>query len=93
MPQNRVFMMQGLIAFSAETGCRDTLVKKEWIKIYPNPEANFRVNYSVAMIETANIEFTNRSAGAELYYWDFDDGTYSTEQNPVHKYTQSLGNI
>jgi PKD repeat protein len=82
------FYDAGVIAFSAETGCRDTLVKKEWIKIYPNPEANFRVNYSVAMIETANIEFTNRSAGAELYYWDFDDGTYSTEQNPVHKYTE-----
>ncbi len=77
----------GVVAFSAETKCRDTLIKKEWIKIYPNPEANFRVNYSVAMIETANIEFTNRSAGAELYYWDFADGTYSTEQNPTHRYT------
>ena len=79
----------GLIAFSAETGCRDTLVKKEWIKVYPNPEANFRVNYSVAMLETANIRFTNRSEGADLYYWDFGDGIFSSEQNPSHTYTEA----
>jgi PKD repeat protein len=82
------FYDAGLIAFSSETGCRDTLIKEEWIKIYPNPEANFRVNYSVAMIETANIQFTNRSRGAELYYWDFGDGAYSTLENPMHTYRE-----
>ncbi|MBP1928149.1 PKD repeat protein [Methanolinea mesophila] len=32
------------------------------------------------------VRFTDRSAGAETWYWDFGDGTTSTEQDPVHTF-------
>lgn len=77
----------GFIATSSETGCSDTLIRKEWFRVYPNPEANYMVNYSVAMIETANIQFTNRSSGAEFFHWDFGDGATSALPDPLHTYT------
>ncbi len=35
------------------------------------------------------IQFTNESEQAESFFWDFGDGTYSTDTNPVHRYTRS----
>jgi hypothetical protein len=32
------------------------------------------------------IRFVNRSSFGESYIWDFDDGQYSSEENPVHTY-------
>lgn len=33
-----------------------------------------------------NVTFTNTSLFADTYLWDFDDGTTSTEINPLHTY-------
>ncbi len=33
-------------------------------------------------------EFFDQSISATSWYWDFGDGTYSTEQNPVHEYAE-----
>lgn len=46
----------------------------------------------VAHFETTGLgmgqyQFTNLSANAEVYHWDFGDGEQSTEANPVHTYT------
>jgi len=32
------------------------------------------------------VAFTNNSSDASVYWWDFGDGFYSTEQNPVHAF-------
>jgi len=37
----------------------------------------------------ATIEFTNQSSKASAYYWDFGDGSTSTEANPAHRYSTS----
>ncbi|HRI29269.1 MAG TPA: FISUMP domain-containing protein [Chitinophagales bacterium] len=34
------------------------------------------------------VTFTNTSQNATLYYWNFGDGNYSTQPNPVHTYAQ-----
>ena len=51
------------------------------IEIQSLPEANF--NYSVNGLE---VSFTNNSINATSYEWDFGDGIYSQEENPVHEY-------
>jgi PKD repeat protein len=35
------------------------------------------------------VQFTDRSTGAEAWSWDFGDGSSTTEQNPVHVYTSA----
>lgn len=37
------------------------------------------------------ITFTNQSTNADNFFWDFGDGTYSTDANPVHHYPNGLG--
>ena len=38
------------------------------------------------------IEFSNQSERAESYEWDFGDGSFSSDPNPVHEY-RSSGNF
>jgi PKD repeat protein len=41
--------------------------------------------------ETLPIQFFDRSTGVEIcrWWWDFGDGEYSNEQNPVHTYSKA----
>ena len=51
-----------------------------------------RANAEDSVIATTNncapftIQFTNKSKDAASYFWDFGDGTTSTQVNPVHTY-------
>lgn len=38
---------------------------------------------------TMTVTLSNTSKDAESYYWDFGDGTSSTEQSPVHTYAMA----
>ncbi|MBN1820037.1 MAG: gliding motility-associated C-terminal domain-containing protein, partial [Prolixibacteraceae bacterium] len=76
------------IAFSNETQCSDTLVKKDWITVHPKPVAAFEVNYPVATIENPDITFSNLSGLAENYFWDFGDSFNSILENPQHSYSE-----
>lgn len=55
------------------------------ITILPVPDANFTFD-----VNGNEVTFTNTSqAGPNaVYTWDFDDGNFSNEENPVHVYTQ-----
>jgi PKD repeat protein len=35
------------------------------------------------------VVFTNRSANAQIYSWDFGDGRQSTQKDPVHIYDEN----
>lgn len=39
--------------------------------------------------EPGKVNFTNRSSNAVSYEWNFDDGTASTQLNPVKTYNQN----
>ena len=53
-------------------------------------EAKFDIASNMVLLsDGVNGIFTNTSTGAESYEWDFADGSYSTEENPVHTYTEA----
>jgi PKD repeat protein len=55
---------------------------------YAPPVTNFITNVTNGDIPL-NVQFTDTSTGIiSAYNWSFGDGTYSTEQNPIHVYTQ-----
>ena len=77
-----------LIAYSSETGCVDTLVIPDWIRVHRNPFSKFEVDYQVALIDNSDITFINYSERAVNYFWDFGDSITSEEFAPVHTYTE-----
>lgn len=58
------------------------------ITVYPIPTADFTWSPNPP-IENTKTSFTNFSAGATRYLWDFGDGEGSTEVNPVHQFNKT----
>ena len=54
-------------------------------KDVPDAEYNFSVT-------DLTITTENHSTDAQSYWWDFGDGTNSTEENPIHEFSNSSGN-
>ncbi len=53
-----------------------------------NPTACFSTLKDIYTVNEV-INFENCSEGAESYSWDFDDGEFSSEENPSHSYTDA----
>ena len=50
------------------------------------PDAHFRINQTEGPVPL-DVQFTDRTTGEPTsWYWDFGDGTNSTQQNPEHIY-------
>jgi PKD repeat protein len=73
-------------AMSHLTGCIDTLSWPDMVLVHPKPLAQFEIDYPVAIVEHANLNFTNLTAGTEFFDWSFGDGGISNEENPQHTY-------
>ena len=65
-------------------GCADTTTFPNEIHINP-PIALF--NYAKTCAMPLEIILTDKSIGADSWYWDFGDGSTSTLENPIHNYT------
>lgn len=71
-----------ILAFvSLSIGCQDDDVISSDVVEGPVPVSSFTYTKDFLV-----VSFTSTSADAESYYWDFGDGTYSTEKSPVHTY-------
>ncbi|MDD3740495.1 MAG: M14 family zinc carboxypeptidase, partial [Bacteroidales bacterium] len=70
-------------------GCTVTELKEDYITVYiPGaPVAGFTSDVTTTC--TGIVQFTNTSVDADTYEWDFGDGNTSTEENPLHTYTES----
>jgi len=77
-----------LVSNSNETGCFDTLTKSDWIWVHPKPVAYFEVDFPVALLEHADITYTNLSEFGDFYFWEFGDGETSTDIHPYHSFTE-----
>jgi gliding motility-associated-like protein len=72
------------LKISDNTGCTATKIKNSFIFI-GKPKAGF--SYSPGSgCSPLGVNFTNSSAGAVKYSWDFGDGKTSTDQDPVHNF-------
>lgn len=57
------------------------------ICLLDRPVANFSINPSSPVCINNLVQFNNTSIGGATYFWDFGDGTTSTDVNPQHTYT------
>ena len=64
-------------------GCKDTV--SQAIDLH-RPRADFEVDIQ-AGCEDLTVTFTNLSEDLTHWYWDFGDGTISTDSMPTHTYT------
>lgn len=64
-------------------GCSRRVSKAEYITTLP-PVARFLSNFNCN--NKRQVSFTDRSVLPQSWFWDFGDGTTSTQQNPTHTY-------
>ncbi|MEM1323014.1 MAG: PKD domain-containing protein [Bacteroidota bacterium] len=62
-------------------GCRDTSIAD--LSIFPSPVADFELDNQQGC-SPVEVSFTNNSIDANLFHWDFGDGTTSSDPNPTH---------
>ena len=68
---------------AGNNGCKDTLVKDQYIYIKP-PVANYGSSFDCS--KPYERIFTDRSIDAHTWQWDFGDGTNSRDTNPIHSF-------
>ncbi len=68
----------------------DTLIKENYINVYSQPQVNIDITGEDIGCAPHNIQFLDNSLAGSgsivQWYWDFGDGTISTEQNPFHTF-------
>ncbi len=77
--------MLTLTVFNQNTNCYASVTRKVNVGYSPcNADFDFVINANSGL-----TRFISKSEYASLYYWDFGDGEYSTEENPVHTYNKT----
>ena len=74
------------LTVSTQAGCMNSLVLSDYICITANPEANFSTNPNEVTIHNNTVQFENESVGASNYEWEFGDGNFSNQENPIHDF-------
>jgi len=75
------------LAIRDASGCTDTLVKKDYIKV-KGTYAYFTLTALESCMNTF-VQFVDSSINATSWQWNFGDGHTSTLQNPSHTYVDT----
>jgi len=70
-------------------GCTNVFNRSQYVRVAPQPTANFTAANNNSCTAPVTASFTNSSTGAVSYLWDFGDGGTSTVASPTHTYTTS----
>ena len=73
-----------LVTTNTSGACMDSIEKT--VSVYPNVRATFDLSTTEGC-HPLLVEFTNTSLGSSDFYWDFDDQTSATVENPTHTFT------
>ncbi len=65
-------------------GCANTIDSLTPITVIEPP--SFFTTNDVQVCENSPVAFSGAPSGSYTYFWDFDDGGYSTQQHPTHSY-------
>ena len=76
------------LAILTDNGCSYITTINNYINIAENPVPNFSTT-TASGCAPVGIQFINQSANAVSQLWDFGGGYTSTQQNPLHTYTQN----
>ena len=68
---------------SSDGSCADTITQT--VTVNPAPVVLFSASATTAC-DSLTVVFTNNTTGAASYNWDFGDGFFSTDVNPIHTY-------
>lgn len=68
----------------------DSVLKTGVIEVYENPSALYVTNPSndQELVAPVDVFFSNQSRNADSFLWDFGDGSISTEERPLHSYSE-----
>jgi PKD repeat protein len=78
------------IKLTAKGKYKTDVVEKQ-IEVLPAPEAAFNVTTTQVYLPNAEVHFFSDATPPdkiEKYYWDFGDGHFSEESEPVYTYTE-----
>jgi len=68
-------------------GTVNTATQQNIVVVHPRAQAFFVLQPNEVVVPTQAVFTYNLSGNADTYWWDFGDGTTSTETNPLHYYT------
>ncbi|GAB4294180.1 MAG: hypothetical protein Kow0068_19070 [Marinilabiliales bacterium] len=74
-----------LIAYGSYSA--DTLIINDYITVYDSPVSDFYANDTTLLLPNAVATFVNNSSNADSYFWDFGNGSNSTDFQPYCVYT------
>jgi gliding motility-associated-like protein len=73
------------LIITTSTGCRDTLLVPQAVKAGTHPTVDFTA-VPIPVCGNQPVQFTDLSAPADEWIWDFGDGGSATSKNPSHRY-------
>lgn len=71
--------------YNTYSNCIDSA--SQTILVHPLPVADFNAPATISCQPPLTVNFQNLSTGSVSWIWDFGDGSTSSDQNPVHTYT------
>ncbi|HEY9660575.1 MAG TPA: PKD domain-containing protein, partial [Allocoleopsis sp.] len=76
------------LIITTSTGCSDTLFVPQGVRVGTHPFVDFTAA-PIPVCGNQPVQFTDLSAPADEWQWDFGDGNSATSKNPSHRYTDT----